>query len=612
MNFPVEANPESHALYLELCGRASAIEDDLRRVRLGTGLCWIVGWVIGPFLTAILVDRLLPLPDLVRAAVTLACAATLLYGVARHLFLSAFQKLSTETCAAIIEGGIPELRTSLITGIQIYEDLESERPRFDRQMVEATLRHAAQLARRFDFRSVVETAELRHRAAVAGLVLLASLIYAATDFPGLLSQLRRFFTAFGRVQEEWVTGPRRSISVKVLPDGKTTLLRGSSVTLEATLVGFRSSSVTLQVRSEKGKEEDMDLPTESDGTARHTWPGLEESFEASFRAGEVASETVAIKVVERPEVVNIQLENIYPTYVRRPPLRLPRSSGEITTLKGSYVVLTIEANKNLRAGNLEILQGSPMPLTVGGRFARVVIPVERTTEYRIHLTDEDGFENENPQVRIIQMVIDQDPQVRFVNLGIEPEGEAIWNEGVASGKSLDVESRDDYGIRKLILHYDIEAVVKDVAIEPVRDKEKVRSFSLPLQSWTGSIARVSELGLRIGARLTFWAEVQDWYDLGEDGKPHSARTPVFRLVVVGQEESWEDLGYKPDENINFSLYEEMQRTSRGGRQKPPRESITREERPEMPSIQLDVSYGHEDVPVEYQRAWKAYTGSLME
>lgn len=608
----MNTSEQTQSLYKELCARTLSIEDDLRRVRLGSGLCWLVTATLGPFLVALFIDRLLPLPDLLRAAVTLACGATLLYGLVRHIAIPAAQKLDTVACARIIEQGIPDFQTSLITSIQVYEDLERAQPWFDRQMVEATLRHTAQVARRHDFQSVVQTEELRRRALWAGLILFLSLLYAATDFAGLMGQLQRFFGAFSRVQEEWISGPRRSIQVKVLPDGKTTLLKGASVTLEATLVNFQSPTMKLALLSEKGEAQELQLETEQAERVRHTLPALEESFQATFSAGEVVSETVSIKVVERPEVVNIQLENIYPTYVRRPPLRLPRSSGEITTLKGSYVVLTIEANKSLKGGNLEILQGSPLQLAVGGRFARVVLPIERTTEYRIHLTDEDNFENENPQVRIIQMVLDQDPQIRFVNLGIEPEGEAIWPESIAFAKALEVEARDDYGIRKILLHYDIEAVVKDVSVEPVRDKEKLRTFSIPLQSWTGSLARVSELGLQVGARLIFWAEVQDWYDLGEEGKPHTARTPVYRFVVVGQEDSWQDVAYRPDESINFSLYEEMQRASRGGRQKPPRESISREERPEMPNLELDISYGHDDIPIEYQRAWKAYTGSLIE
>jgi hypothetical protein len=32
----------------------------------------------------------------------------------------------------------------------------------------------------------------------------------------------------------------------------------------------------------------------------------------------------------------------------------------------------------------------------------------------------------------------------------------------------------------------------------------------------------------------------------------------------------------------------------------------------MPGIYLDLPYGNDEVPVQYQSAWKAYTSSLIE
>ena len=602
---------EGEVHYVELCGRVDRVGELLRRTRGGTGLCRFVAGTLGPLLLVVLLDRLLPLPGIVRAALVTGCGLGVLYLLVQEAIRPWLRRRDTVACAQFVENRIPRLETSVVTAIQIHDDLQRKRPWFDRQMVMATLRHAVELIGRFNLDSVVDRAPLHRAAALAGTVALALLLHAALDFGGLLSQLQRLFGSFSEVRQELTAAGRKEITVRVLPDGKTTLLRGSSATLEATLIGFHSDSVLLRIRPEDRGPEEYRLETAGADTVTHGLASVAQTFEAVFTAKEVESEPVTVRVVGRPQVVNIQLECIYPTYVRRPPLRLPRSSGEITALKGCHVVLTIEANKALQGGYLDVMMKSPIPMAVGGRFARAVIPVEERTEYFIRLTGEDGFENERPRRRVIKVVHDQEPAIRFVNLGIKPDQEVQMTEALASAKSLVVGASDDYGIRKIIFHYDIEAVVKELYHEPIRNQQRTRVFSIPRQTWQGTIARAGELGLKVGDRLSFWAEVQDGYDRGDEGGPHRARTPTYHLVVVGEEFAWEDVEYRPDETFDFGLYDSLKRKSRG-RRKPPRESITREAKPEMPDVELDLPYGHDEVPIQYESAWKAYTGSLME
>jgi hypothetical protein len=601
----------AHAEYQELCRHVKAVWTRRRNVTSGIGVCHLLTGFLGPLLVALGLDRFLPLPGIVRAAAILASISLMLYFLIRGVVLPWIQRQDLFAGARFIESRRPELNTSFITALQVREDLDRDPPWFDRQMVEATLRFAGELARRLDLGSVVDTRPLRRAAALAAVLLAAAIGYAAWDFAQLRAQLGRFLTAFSEVRDDLTSPVEREILVEVIPDGKTTVLRGASVTLQAALVGFTSPRVKLRLQPENGLAEEYELDTSGGQTAGHTLVSVEASFDAVFSAETVTSEPVTIRVVERPEVVNVQLECIYPAYVRRPPLRLPRSSGEISALKGSHIVLTIEASRALQSGHLEVLRGQAVPLAVGGRFARGVFSVEETIEYRIRLVSIEGFENEKPETRLIQVVHDLPPEVQFVNLGIEPEGEVQLKESLATAKALEVVARDDYGIRKIVLHYDIEAVVKELSHEPVRGKQKSRVFAIPAQNWTGLLARVGELGLKVGDRISFRAEVMDWYDREEDGKPHATRTPTYHLVVVGEEFAWEDVVYRPDETMDFGLYDTLARKARG-REKPPRESIAREPRIEMPGVELDLPYGHDEVPIRYQSAWKAYTTSLME
>jgi hypothetical protein len=602
---------ETSAQYAEICARVQAVADDFRRTRLHTGLGRLVAAALGPLLLALLVDSLFPLPGVVRALFVALWAFGIVWLLVREIGLPWRRRLDVEHCAEFIESRIPPLRTSLITAIQVYGDLERERPWFDRQMVEATVRHALSQAGRFNFGTVVDKGPLRKSAGLAGLAVLITLLVAVMDPHGLLSHLGRFLGAFTEVQRDLTAARSREIRVAVLPDGKTTVLRGAAVTLEATLVGFASDHLALHVQPEEGEAEEYRLETAGLSTIQHTLGPVEKTFQAFFTCADVSSERVAIRVVERPSVVNIQLECIYPTYVRRPPLRLPRSSGEITALKGSHVVLTIEGNKALQTGWLQLLQGRTIPLAVGGRFARGVVSVEEEITYQVRLTCADGFENEEARDRTIKVVHDQPPEIQFVSLEIQPEQEVQLTETAAVGKTLNVAAKDDYGIRKVIFHYDIEAVVKELYHEPVRNKQKQRTFAIPQQTWTGTIARVGETGVKVGDRLSFWGETQDGFDRGEGGQPQSARTPVFHIVLIGEEFAWQDVSYQPDANFDFGLYDTLKRKDRG-RQRPPRESIDREAKPEMPGIYLDLPYGNDEVPVQYQSAWKAYTSSLIE
>jgi len=602
---------ETAEQYSELCSRVQSVAEDRHRTRINTGASRLVAGALGPFLLALMVDRVVPLPGAVRAAILIGCVIAAVYLLIREVVGPWRREFGMEESAEFIESRIPALRTSLITALQVHQDLGRDRPWFDRQMVAATVRLACASLKRFALRSVVDRTALRKWAACASVIVLAGVLYAALDFNGLASQLRRFFGAFTEIRDELAAGRRREILIAVLPDGKTTVLQGSSVTFEATMVGFETDHLDLRVVPEEGDSELFRLDTRGAPSVEHTLVSLERTFDALFSCGEIASERVRIRVVERPSVRNIQLEVIYPSYVRRPPLRLPRSSGEITALKGSHVVLTIEANKPLQRGHLEFEQGEPIALAVGGRFARGVLPVEEETRYRVRLVGEDGFTNESPRLRLIKVVHDQTPEVRFAGLGIEPEQEVQLTESIAGAKPLNVAAKDDYGVRKIIFHYDIEAVVKELYHEPIREQTRQRTFSIARQTWSGTIVRVGELGAKVGDRVSFWAEAQDGYDRGEGGQPQSSRTPVFHIVIIGEEFAWEDVTYQADASFDFGLYDSLTRKARG-RRKPPREAIIREAMPEMPDIDLDLAYGHDEVPVQYQSAWKAYTSSLME
>jgi hypothetical protein len=135
-------------------------------VEAGAGL---LVWAVGlPLLLVVLLQYTAGLPFYIRALVIPAAAVGLVWLAWKHVIRPLAQRYSPTRAALLVEHAKPELKTKLVSAIEIYPDLEAPRPRFDRGMVGAMVVQAQKQTAADDFRAVIDRARQKNSLHLAG------------------------------------------------------------------------------------------------------------------------------------------------------------------------------------------------------------------------------------------------------------------------------------------------------------------------------------------------------------------------------------------------------------------------------------------------------------
>ena len=303
---------------------------------------------------------------------------------------------------------------------------------------------------------------------------------------------------------------------------------------------------------------------------------------------EVTSERYQITISNEPIVTQFQYRLNYPSYTQLQSQTLPANIGDLQVLFGTEVVFAGESNKPLQkahiafdaSGNvpLEIterqLQSATTQLPVGGNSDSRQIPVggnsdsrqkvpamseiiqgsfiaRQSENYRIHITDVDGFANRNPVNRTITVFEDAVPDVNIV----APARDTVLDDAMLV--ELKVEATDDYGIQELQLVYRVES-------------EGVEAINVPLKRWEGADAPshrsvfvaytwdVDRIGMFPGETLAYYVQALDVDDVSGPniGKSHTytlrfpSLSELYDAVAAEQETEQRGLEELVDEQAD--------------------------------------------------------------
>ena len=609
--------------YETLLARVFAVARKHCRVAVTDGASRAVLALLVPLLLTLAVDRWLGLHYVPRAAVVIAILAAMAYYLTRHCLLPWLKRYTMTEAAMLVEQGLPELNGRVVSALEVIDDLDRDRPRFDRDMVRALIHYAQDSTRDEDFGRVVETRRMRRNTTLA-VACVALTVVLAVAVPGAFGELfERFLSAFSEVGQfaQKIAGA----SIEVEP-GDNTILRGDSLRLVGSQRGFRSDQMRLHIRKEGNDSDTVEmLRTDASGVAQMRLTGLDVGFSYYFAAQKVRSAQYAIKVTERPRIVNMRIEYEFPRYVRRAPMVVGRSDGRIEALYGSIAIVTIESNKPLSSAEMTLSykpdrqESQTLAMSLGGRFARAIIKLDNTAwlaareasiseTYRIRLKCEDGYDSPDSDVPY-QIVVKKDrpPDIRFVRLlNRSPEHEVHVLDSDASNIGFYVDARDDYGLRQITFHYRIE----DLMSNEVRTEDtKKRVFQMPQSEFSaGLLLRLGELQPEIGDRIAFWAEAEDAYDLEEEKGPNTARTPEYRIAVVTREELFEEVLYSDDWSTTW--YDPLKVATLSRRAIPPRTSPTNEPLAMVAELLLKQSPHSDRVSMEHRRMVEHYFNTI--
>ncbi|MCE2414541.1 hypothetical protein J4G07_11085 [Candidatus Poribacteria bacterium] len=599
--------------YGNLIDRLRAIQRQWRWLIFSEGFLkciGIVALVIAGTLIVLTVSFQLwqsPFSRWIRIVILLLSISGAVYAVIRSFVLPLCQKLTDAAVASRLESTQTEAsfatENRILSAIQLRKNLTDNPLGYAPEFIEHLIVQASQDVEQIQPKRVFQTEfrKVRRNAgiAVVGVVFLwGTHLLLPTAFMGFA---RTFETLPTALQEDSVY-LKDSIQITDIQPGSIQIERGSHVGITAEVNGHFDAPVSLYYRV--GSRDEATPTAEWQSLPMHRNPidtghisqtieilsphsalleNVTRPLQYYISVEEVTSEQYQITISNEPIVTQFQYRLNYPSYTQLQSQTLPANVGDIQVLSGTEVVFTGESNKPLQkahiafdaSGNVELevterqLQGTPtqdrrmegwkdgraegwaptlppFPSSMQGSFV-----ARQSENYRIHITDSDGFTNRNPVSRTITVFEDTAPDVNIV----APARDTVLDDAMLI--ALKVEATDDYGIQELQLVYRIES-------------EGAEEVNVPLKRWESGDALshrsvyvaytwdVDRIGMFPGETLAYYVQALDIDDVSGPniGKSHTytlrfpSLSELYDAVAAEQETEQRGLEELVDEQAD--------------------------------------------------------------
>ncbi len=365
-----------------------------------------------------------------------------------------------------IGGRMPQMRDELSNALQIVREAEAqESPSKD--LAWAAFWQIAERVEPIHFEKALDTSRLKQRG-VAALGLTAVAVLLLMLFPP------RFHHAMEMFLAPWKDPFASRIRFEISPENAE-ILAGESVQIRARVFGIQPRKTLLRVSYQNGKiKETFPLRRDGDGSFSHRLENVTEPFAYRVQADGYISPSFEIRVIDLPDVRNLQLTVRPPRYTQLPEQTLEPNVGNLQVLPGTRVKVEVQTNKSVERAGLVFANGDTLFLQQDGEGYSGRFRVSRENTYFVTLQDERGHSNPNPIKYQIKLVQDQNPVVQIVFPGEDVDIDESMR------VRLGIVGEDDYGFSDLILHY----VLYRGGPLPMEDSGAVR---IPFQAEQGRL-----------------------------------------------------------------------------------------------------------------------------
>jgi hypothetical protein len=481
--------------------------------------------------------------------VVLALAA--IWVAYRYLLRRVVVRISDASAAALLERRFPVLGEHVLTAVDVASQPQRAEE-YDRELIHRTNQAAAQAI------SGVNTAELFNRgplvraagtAAVLGLSIVAFALLSHDVFGFWLQRI-----ALGT--EPW---PRRVhlevVGFEADAQGRRTqkLARDDDFELlvHASTHNYKApDEVEIRFRLADGRRGrdtmirvgDAQAANHSDGAAdagdkrgqfqlfRYQFKRVAGDMEFDVVGGDDRVRDLRLQVVERPELLALELECTYPEYLGREPRRLPVIGG-MRIPEGSRLVLHAGSTKPLTSVRIHRVNSqTDTQLEIGGEPGDALRwdygTLSDDDVLMVSVTDTDGVSSREPYRVSLAVVRDEVPQIAVRLSGI---GTTITPDATLP---LVGKITDDYGLDRAWFEYQVDSGpvgVRPLVSEPASDTELDKLDPFDLRA-TDSATGKRAMELKPGQRFTLWLKAADRFDLSD--APRAGSSQQFTLDVV--------------------------------------------------------------------------------
>ena len=472
--------------------------------------------------------------------------------------------------AALVEDRYPTLGNRLINGLQLGRGTDYGSPR----LIEAIVSDAVSATSDLDLDDCVDSQPVRKASWLCGGVVALLVIYAVAT-PRFGNGLSRVLLPFAGIDPYTAT----LIVEDSIRPGNTRVPEGVAVPIEVRVQGDIPATAKLLRKAADGAWQPtaMQPGDSSPGLFRFTVPQAMHSFDFRIAAGDDQSKMYRVDVVKRPQVERIAITYTLPAYTGRDPQVVADSDGDVTAIAGTTVEMTVSTSKPLREATLVTDSQRVFALTAGSdgqtwKCAFVVWPstknspsppkgergpggegrsslgsalepssvtlaphlppktlspsggegriqIDAPARYQLRLQDTDGYENLDPLWHSISLAKDLPPTVAIVEPGRDTQVKP--NDTV----TVKLHAKDDFGVGsvRLIGRLNDEEQVREVASFPISGKPDLQTEHTV--TWN-----LSNLALKSGDVVRYWAEATDRNDVTGPGRSESRRFALFVIV----------------------------------------------------------------------------------
>jgi hypothetical protein len=352
----------------------------LRSTWVITGLGLTTGLLLATLVLVTLTDLVVPLLPGLRLVglllVMIPAAWAFFVGVVRPLF----RRLGPGHVARRIEAHLPGIHNRLVSCIDLEKTHEPEASatgtgRYSPAFYRRLLTEAIERIRGFRPGKVVDYLSLR-RAGVFAFAAGLAFVLALTIFSDRLPRaMARIFQPFADLP------PKTGVEYTVEP-GTTKVLRGDDIPfavhvtrgepktlrleLEASATGRGASHLSYDVQKQENGVSQITL------NSGHIGEGFENAFTYRVYGGGTWSPQYSVTIVDRPKIVELHTVLHYPEYMAMPEPRVgPPQTAEVTGPEGSAVEVVVEAEGNVKEGEIQLLEPRVQRVTGDGQKERV-------------------------------------------------------------------------------------------------------------------------------------------------------------------------------------------------------------------------------------------------
>ena len=275
----------------------------------------------------------------------------------------------------------------------------------------------------------------------------ATLIWMGSAGPGYW----QYGTA--RLWTGWFLPATEPLYELLVEPGDTTIRQGGRLDVTATPVGFDPGSMQIFAKFESSVDwERAPMAPEMEGSGfRFGFSMVREPLRYYIEAGRMRSREFEVGVVVMPSVESLRLDYEYPEWSGLEP-NTEDPGGDILAVHGTRVTVTVRTDKPLEDGLL-VVNDEAHRL----RGGKAVIEIAEDSTYHLAAT----YRGERVRLTedyFITALPDEKPEVKIKKPGRD------WRASGIEEVAVQIEATDDFGLRRLELHYSVNGAEQD----PVR------------------------------------------------------------------------------------------------------------------------------------------------